>query len=200
MPDDAEGLSTVVMASGFEQKAFDNTVVAYRRMSSSFTPQDFLNLKTFVVTNGDKMSIQELLAFIKLSNWDAKVLLDIANPLIRKFASASARLRNELKANLARMEINHFFLPNSENPIFELARLYYCYRNYGESVRCYQKSMRLYGKTIEALFNVALAYYYDKQLENALQCHLDLLKLDPKDQEAKDWADKIRKELDNPNR
>lgn len=195
IPNDTDGLTTQIFALGQKFDKFYGTKVVFEYQTNGFSMQNFLSLKNFIIPKASSMSVQELMSLLKLSNWDAKVLLDIANALVRKFNDIPERLKNELKANLRHLERNHFFFPNNENPIFELARINYCVGDYAESVRLYKISMKHYGESIEILFNLGLSYYYVKKLKEAKECLEKLVARDPSDTEAKEWIERITREM-----
>ena len=104
-------------------------------------------------------------------------------------------MKHNILSNLKKIERNHFFLPNKENTIFELARINYCLGNYAESVRLYKVSIKFYGESLETLFNMGLSSYYANQKKLALECLEKLVRLDPNDKEAEEWVERIKKEL-----
>lgn len=197
IPNDSDGLSTQVFSLGTKLDKFPSLKVSFERAVNGFSVQNFLTMKNFIVPKAGTMSVQELMSLLKMSNWDAKVLLDIANSLIRKFNEMPLRMKNELKLNLRHMERNHYFFPNNENPIFEMARINYCLGAYEESVRLYRISIKHYGESIETLFNIGLSYYYTKNLREALQSLEKLVSKDPSDSEAKEWIARIKSEMLN---
>ena len=152
-------------------------------------------MKKHFMSKLSELSFADILAFLKLSQWDSKILTEVANELVQKISSLSVKMRNDLAVNLRKLEKNHYFLPNRENSIFELARINYCLGNYAEAVRLYKISIKHYGESLETLFNMGLSAYYANQKQLSCDIIKKLVKLDPKDTEAIEWLDRIEKEL-----
>ncbi|MBT4989305.1 MAG: tetratricopeptide repeat protein [Rickettsiales bacterium] len=195
LQDDGEGMSIISFATNESYEKFGLFKNRFRKYANEFNVQNFMNLKNFYMDKIDSLSISEMVALLSLSNYDSKILLDIANPFVQKLSSISIKMKHNILSNLKKIEKNHFFLPNKENTIFELARVNYCLGNYAESVRLYKISIKYYGESLETLFNMGLSSYYANQKKLALECLEKLVKLDPNDKEAKDWIERIKKEL-----
>ncbi|MBT4921901.1 MAG: hypothetical protein HON23_02680 [Rickettsiales bacterium] len=195
LQDDGEGMSIVSFATNESYDKFGLFKNRFRKYANEFNVQNFMNLKNFYMDKIDSLTISEMMALLSLSNYDSKILLDLANPFVQKLSSISIKMKHNILANLKKIERNHYFLPNKENTIFELARVNYCLGSYGESVRLYKISIKYYGESLETLFNMGLSAYYANQKKLALECLQKLVQLDTNDKEAKDWVERIKKEL-----
>jgi tetratricopeptide (TPR) repeat protein len=193
--DDGEGMSIIGFAANETYDNFGLFKNRFMKYANEFNVQNFMNLKNFYMDKIDTLSISEMVALLSLSNYDSKILLDIANHFVQKLSSISVKMKHNILTNLKKIERNHFFLPNKENTIFELARVNYCLGNYAESVRLYKISIKYYGESLETLFNMGLSAYYADKKTIALECLEKLVKIDQNDQEAKDWVERIKKEL-----
>lgn len=72
-----------------------------------------------------------------------------------------------------------------------LAKFYFINQHYKESIEVYKKLLQYHQNNITVLYNLAVAYHADKQLEKAKEIYLSILKLKPDHKESIEGLEKV---------
>lgn len=130
-------------------------------------PDDFFDLKVGFGHAWDDLTLENLLAWVRLSGWDANVLLD-AWPSLMQHASTAA--------NVFRLEIyrtahevwNHYFpLHEARDLAFHLGVLLCEIDCHADALPFFHESMAVYGPNPATVYNIGLCLYHMGHLEEA---------------------------------
>lgn len=130
-------------------------------------PDDFFDLKVGFGHAWDDLTLEHLLGWIRLSGWDANVLLDAWPALMQRAASAAGVFRLEIY-RAAHEVWNHYFpLHEARDLAFHLGVLLCEIDCHGDALPFFHESMAVYGPNPATVYNIGLCLYHLGHLEEA---------------------------------
>jgi len=144
-----EGLVFSVFFTKSSEPAFTSTQFTFDQAFEACSPDDFFVLKKSIQQNYELMSLEQLLAFLRISLYDPQILRDMAPFLIEQIKNASEIQQECLYEAVCRGR--DLFYPIGE-PIdlyLLLARIYIHLFRYTEALTCLQASRSFFGVNAE---------------------------------------------------
>jgi tetratricopeptide (TPR) repeat protein len=159
--------------------AFPETALAFAEDIGQTGPDDFFMLKRFIQGNARHLSLEQLLAYMRLSGWDAANFWGCYDAFMRHADESERPLRDELVAMANAVWDMYYPLGEERDLAFALASLMHEIECYPEAITYLQHSRRLYGDDAGTLYNIAMCFYSLGQLPQASQFVAATLDLDP---------------------
>lgn len=184
----ALSISAFLFGAGAAQAAaqFSETRLAYDEMIERFGPDDFATLKEGVESCDAPFSLDETLAFLRLSRWDHLRFLH-ALPRLREGIAGYAPAQAGQIAAAARATWDHYFpIGAQEDLAFEIATLLLEMGLYDEALAFFERSADLHGMEPGTAFNLGLCHVGLGDEESALDCVEQALALDPAMNQARE--------------
>ena len=168
---------------------------AYAAAIDRFGPDEFFILKKGLEKVTEALDLPEMLAFLRLSGWDAGVFLAFFPSSLDQVDSLSEAGRQELYAAIQQVWENYYPIGEERDLPFYLGMLLYGMTYYPEALDYFGHSQRLYGPNASSIYNMGMCHYGLRQVEDALSCVNEALKLDPAFEPAKGMRIKIQAEI-----
>jgi hypothetical protein len=130
-------------------------------------PDDFFDLKVGFGHAWDDLTLEHLLGWIRLSGWDAYVLLDAWPALMSHAASAAGVFRLEIYRTAHEVWNHYFPLREARDLAFHLGVLLCEIDCHGDALPFFHESAAVYGPNPATLFNIGLCLYHLGHLEEA---------------------------------
>ncbi len=169
--------------------AFANTQKAYRQHILDFGPDDFFTIKKGMEQQYNQLSLPQLRGLLRLSRWDAKILLGCHRRLLQLLPQATQQERQDFGQIVEAVETQHFFLKEPQPLGYVLGMLYAELRDYPKAIACYQRSQQRYGDHALLALNIALAYQHLGRHKEATEHALRSQQLDPQLAPARELLD-----------
>ena len=187
----AESLNISAFLFGDPQSDFVETRQAYAEAIEKFGPDDFFTFKQGVAQIYDALSLDEILAFLRLSCWDYKRFGECL-PVLKKHLPEVTELQKQ-QLHEAIVKVWDSFLPIGEESdlAFELGTLLLEMEFHEEALEFLRRSVDLHGIAPGTAYNIAVCHYSLDQMDQALDYVNQALGLDHKFTEAKT----LRREL-----
>jgi len=187
----AAHLTVAAYLLGGAHDGFRDTAAAYTRAIDDGGPDDVYTVKKALELHFDSLPPDQLLAFIRLCGWDAKIFLDVLPTLTACVANAPATLRADLRDAVERVWDSYFPIGESRDLAYGLGRLLYELGDYTGALTYFQHSLGLY--ELDAHRAYALASCHGVLGDRALaSAWLDrALELDPAFAPALDLRDTL---------
>ncbi|HEX7181516.1 MAG TPA: tetratricopeptide repeat protein [Thermoanaerobaculia bacterium] len=131
-------------------------------------PDDFFELKKSVERGYDELSLEGLLAWLRLSGWDSHILLGCFPALIKQVGEASDILRSEVYRAVHEIWKAYFPLRESQDLPFHLGVLLCEIQCYEDALPFFHQSIALYGPNPATVFNQGLCLFHLGNPEAAL--------------------------------
>lgn len=145
-------------------------------------PDDFFDLKVSFGKPAADLPLEQLVAWLRLSGWDANVLLDLWPALMKGAAAAPGVLRLEIYRAVHQVWDAYFPLQEARDLAFHLGVLLCEIECHGDALPFFHESAAAYGANPATIFNLGLCLYHLGDLEAARQA------LDEALREAPDFA------------
>ncbi|MFL6263334.1 MAG: hypothetical protein ACJ76Y_26865 [Thermoanaerobaculia bacterium] len=132
-------------------------------------PDDFFDLKVGFGHAYDDLTLEHLLAWVRLSGWDASVLLGCWPALMKHAPAAAGVFRLEIYRTVHEVWGHYFPLSEARDLAFHLGVLLCEIDCHGDALPFFHESMAVYGPNPATIFNVGLCLYHLGHLEEARQ-------------------------------
>ena len=176
---DHQSLNISAFLLGRHPAAYPETQQAYREAIDAFGPDDFFVLKEGVQKNYDDLSIVQLLAFLRLTGWDADIFFACCQSLLGQLKEATVEEQKALADMTHKIWQTYYPLGEIEDVPFQLGMVLYTISRYEEAMVYFQHSLEMHGPHPSTSYNIGLCYYGLKQLDKALEYFEETLDQDP---------------------
>jgi tetratricopeptide (TPR) repeat protein len=151
-----ESLNVSAFAFGDAPADFAETRLAYEDAVEKFGPDDFFTLKEGVARVYDSLSLEQLLAFMRLSGWDHRRFLECLHVIKEHLPELDESRKRELHA--AVLEVWDAYLPIGEEDdlAFQIGTLLLETGLYAEALEFLRRSAELYGAEPGTEYNMAV--------------------------------------------
>ena len=157
---------------------YGETCLAFDQAIEHFGPDDFYTLCRGLREQPGPLDIAQLLALVRLSAFDPRVLRDCLPALWEKLDNASEVQRQELARAIERAAANYYHLGEPRDLLFEFAMLSYSLGNYGGGLALYCRSRQYYGDDAATFWNMALCHAALGNAADAAFCLAEAKRLD----------------------
>lgn len=168
---------------------------AFAAAVEQFGPDDFFTLIKGIQNMCDSLSLPQLLAYLRLSGWDANVLLGCYPSLLERAASLSEPERGALCQAIGHVWDTYYPIGEEIDLAFCLGVLLYGMSYYRQALDYFGHSSRLYGPDAGTAYHMGMCHYGLRQLEAALACVEQALELDPAFAPARDMRIRLQWEI-----
>ncbi len=158
-------------------------------------PDDFFDLRGGFGTVYDDLTLEHLLAWVRISGWDAHVMLGCWPILMKHAASAAGIFRLEIYRAVHEVWERYFPLREARDLAFHLGVLLCEIDCHQDALPFFHESVAAYGPNPATVFNIGLCLYHLGNLEEAGQ-QMDLALADaPEFEPARELQKEIAAEM-----
>lgn len=159
-------------------------------------PDDFFVLKRFIQGNAEHLSLAQLLAYMRMSGWDAANFWGCYEAFMQHAATLEGPLRDEVAKMAESVWSIYYPLGEERDLAFALAGLLYEIGHYAEAITYLEHSLRLYGDDAGTLYNLAMCHAQLGRLAAGTQCIDAALQIDPHYEPALAWQESTQLRLE----
>jgi len=141
---------------GADAAGYAETRAAYDEYIAQGGPGGFFTLKQEMEKRYAAMTLEQWLAWLRLSGWDAEVLLDSVPAMLEIFKTAPAAARPALASALRRVWAGYFPIGEKRDLAFYLGTLAQALRAYADALEYYEYSLQAYGPDASTVHNMNL--------------------------------------------
>jgi hypothetical protein len=155
-----------------DSDSYFETQAAYQRFVNDFGPDDFNVIKQFTYKHIAKMSLPELISYLRLSAYDSTLFTTLLPRLKQLIGQITFNERARLAQTMHKTWNTYFTLNESNDLAFELAGIFYALGLYQDALTYFEHSSKLFGYTADGYYNTILCYYQlrkDQLFTNTLQ-------------------------------
>lgn len=168
---------------------------AYDEAIEQFGPDDFFAVRKAMEGNYENLSVDQLLAYFRLSRWDPQLLLETFPVLIQKVAELTDTQRVEIRLAVEHIWDTYCPIGEERDLPFHLGMLLYEVRLYNEAMTHFGHSLEIYGPNPSTYHNQGMCYYRLGRFADAMERYETALALDPAFSPAKAMKIKLQVEL-----
>jgi tetratricopeptide (TPR) repeat protein len=155
-------------------------------------PADVTALKLGLEPHYTGLDLEQLLAWLRLSNWDPNLFCNVFTVLMDRLSDAPRHLHVELYRAIRELGRRYYYAGEAEDVPFFLAMLLCQMGHYPDALQHLRRSQELHGEDAATSYNMALCHYQMRQFAKALQCLDRTLALDPQFESAEEMRQTIR--------
>lgn len=190
-----EGITTGVFAAGLQFSDYPETSLALEEHIEGFSPGDYFLLHDQVCNEDEDVKLEVYAALLSMSRWDPYVYDLVNERVVELLDEVDYDTLEYLSHNMHKIADNFYFVPGSDDVLFNIGLFFHEAEKYDEALPYYQESIRIFGEQHVAAYNLAICYYELGKLDEALRLFERSLEIDPKQKDAKDWIKTVGKEL-----
>ncbi|MBM0745610.1 SAM-dependent methyltransferase (plasmid) [Phormidium sp. CLA17] len=143
---------------------------AYQDAIINHSPDDFFSLKRAIEPNCDRLTLQQAIAYIRLSGWDANIFLACLPTLLAHAKSASDTQCQELIQLIHNVWDTYYPISEAQDLAFQLGKLLIDLQDYRTASKYFQQSLKLQGLQPKTLHYLSQCYHHLGETEAALYC------------------------------
>ncbi len=192
---DAESLNISAFMFGDNSSGFIETRQAYAEAIEKFSPDDFFTLKEGVAQIYDALTLDQILAFLRLSCWDYKRFWECLPVLKQHLANISDLQKQRLRDAISRVWDSYLPIGEENDLAFELGTFLLEMEFHADALEFLQRSVDLNGIAPGTAYNIAVCHYGLGQMDQALEYVDEALNLDRKFGEAKTLRRQLKSAL-----
>lgn len=167
-----------------ECERYSETCLAHARLVTDFGPDDYFSLKKHFENTIASMSIGHILAYLRLSGYDAR-LMNQFMPQIRKvLPDSSPTERSDLLDMIHKVWSFYYPIGEDHDLAFDLGTLLYELDAYTEALVFFQYSLEAYGDSPATLYNMAMCHTQLNKKKKGITYLNKVLKIDPRHRAA----------------
>ncbi len=151
---------------------------AYRGAVEEFGPDDFFTLKNAILESVDDYSLEQLLAFLKMSRWDSRIFNGCFSRFMHCAEDAAKEQKHALHAAARQVWDMYYHLGESTDVAFNIGTLLCQMRFFREALTFFGHSIDSYGHSPGTDYNMALCHVDLCEIDKALECVGRALELD----------------------
>jgi tetratricopeptide (TPR) repeat protein len=168
---------------------------AFAAAVEQFGPDDFYTLKKGIEKLYDALTLPQILAYLRLSGWDANIMQGCFATLLDRVDSLAEPERQALYEAILQVWDTYYPIGEERDLAFELGVLLYGMAYYAEALGFFGHSLQLYGPDASTAYNIGMCHYGLGHLEDALACVERALELDPAFAPARDMRIRLQWEI-----
>lgn len=188
-------LSITAFLLGQHPHGYVETCQAFVETIENCGPDDFFTLTKGIATNYDALTLEQLLALLRLSAWDAKIFQETFPTLLSCVEFAPPPVKQEIYYVIGQVWDNYYHIGEERDIAFYMAMLLYGMQYYREALEYFGRSLQLWGDEPSTFYNTAVCHYNLGELDAALGYVGRTLELDPTFEAAKSMLIKLRSEI-----
>jgi hypothetical protein len=149
-------LDVCAFLRGFPSGSIPELRRVYREVVEEGGPEDYFHLTNSVGGNGFLPTVEESLALLRLSAFDAKVLGLCRAGLLKHLPEAEEEAKQEFRGALRRIRGNYYHIGEGFDLPFELGFLSIHAGDHEGALAYFEESLALYGPSESTTWNIAL--------------------------------------------
>ena len=179
---------------GEHPKNHPETSLAFNAAIVQNNPDDFFTLRQILTEHYDALSIEQILAYLRLSGWDGAVFMDCFSAIMTKLENLASSMQEELLWAAQNIWENYYPIGEQRDLPFYLGMLLYSLEYFPEALEYLEHSRQIYGDDPNTIYNMGMCYYRLRQLDRAMDYMTKTLELNPEFEAAKAMRIKLKSE------
>ncbi|MBI1240811.1 tetratricopeptide repeat protein [Umezakia ovalisporum] len=152
---------------------------AYREYIEKLSPDDFFSVKKAIEKNYESLTLQQIIAYLRFSGWDANIFFGCYSVLMSRVESASDLLKQQLYSVITNIWDTYYPIGEEQNLPFHLGMLLMKMKYYAEAANYLQQSIQIYGLDANIIYNIGTCYQYLEYQNAAHYCMTKAIALNP---------------------
>jgi hypothetical protein len=137
---------------------YGETRLAFDQAVQHFGPDDFFTLCQGLRAAPGQLALAQLLALLRLSCCDLRLLRDCAATLLAQLETARDTERQELCRIVEEAAADYYHLGEPRDALFDCAMLLQAAKDHAGALRLYRRSRQYYGESAATFWNMALCH------------------------------------------
>ncbi len=174
---------------------FIETRQAYADTIARFGPDDLFTLKEGIAPLFEELSLDQILAFLRLSCWDYLRFWECLTALKKHLPNMTGIKKQELRDTILKVWDHYLPIGEEHDLAFELGTLLLEMEFHADALEFLQRSVDLYGIAPGSAYNIAVCHYSLGRMDQALEFADKALGLDHEFAEARTLRKALKSEL-----
>ncbi|MGQ4646026.1 SAM-dependent methyltransferase [Lyngbya aestuarii] len=167
-------LNIMAFLWGQHSQSFRQTKRAYQKHIVEFGPDDFFAIKKGAEKNYEDLSLQQIVGLLRLSRWDANILIGCYEVLLELLPKATSWERASFYEVIQKIWQQYYPLQEEHDLAFYIGSLLARMGYQGKAIPFFERSIQVYGADECVYFNLALCHQQVNQTQASLG-YLDLI-------------------------
>lgn len=142
-----------------DSENYKETVASYQNHVNSFGPDDFNGLKRMTYTHIARLTLKELLAVIRLSQYDSTLFIKVLPRIKQVLHIITVPERKRLAQAMEQVWDMYFTIKEPYDLAYEIGGVFYDLGFYRKALVYFGHSTNLFGKNGDVFYNQALCHF-----------------------------------------
>ncbi len=152
-------IEVVCMLFCDDKDVFKLTKNEFHKEVDKYGPDDYLTLKRLLYSLIPTLTLQQILSFLRLSNYDSTIAKNCLNRVKQLIPTITHEERVKLKECFSLVWNSYFRRLDKDDMAFEFGGILYQLAYYEEAISFFDHSVEVFGHTPDELFNRSLCHY-----------------------------------------
>lgn len=194
-----KGIKTCVFSSGFELNDMPETRLTIQQVIENFSPADYFILHRRMSDSFQECQLDTLASHMAFSNWDPYIFHKLNSRICSTVEEAESATITYMVDNMKRIAANYYYMPKSDNTLFEIAVFLHLVKRYDQALVYYQQAEPYCEDSKFGLFyNMALCQHHLGLQEDALVSFKKAHEIDSDSKEVNEWITYLEPSTDKP--
>jgi len=186
------GLNYTTMLLVDEVDRYTETQFAQARFVDRFGPDDFFSIKKHFDETLETMSMRHILAYLRLSHYDARLFFQLVGRLTNQLSMISEQEKGALIDALYKIWDMYYYIGERNDLAFELGMILYELDQYQGALTFFHYSTQTHEVDIATLFNMAVCYLQIGEVEQSSELIDKILNLNSTYEPALEFRERIK--------
>lgn len=186
-----ESLAIVCAVSQRERHPTPALRAAYAAAIAEFGPDDYFVLRRVIETNVENLTLEALLALLRLGRYEPRQLVTLVTPLRKLLPKATVAQKAALADSIERTAARYFFIGERSDFAFSAGVLLTDLGLYESAIEHFSESQRRYGDDSGTCYNLAFCHLRLGKMAEARQFARRALAVEPSHQGSRRILDNI---------
>jgi tetratricopeptide (TPR) repeat protein len=177
------------------ETGYAETRRAFAEALNEFGPEDFFLLQQVLDKEHEFLSVEQVLALLRLSGWDERVFQKCFADVLSGLDAAGPTALAELRTAASRLWDNYYAIGEEYDLAYDLGVLHYKLDEHEIALVYFLRSLAEHGPGAKTLYNMSLCHYLLRDLPQALGCVLQAQQLNPDFEPAQAFERRLRREM-----
>jgi len=186
------GLNYTVMLLVDQVENYTETQFAQARFVDRFGPDDFFSIKKHFDETLKTMSIRHILAYIRLSHYDARLFFQLVGRITNQLEKITDAEKGALIDALYKIWDMYYYIGERHDLAFELGMILYELDQYDGALTFFQYSTQTHEVDIATLFNMSVCYLQVGDIQQSSALIEKILETNPTYEPALEFRERIQ--------
>ena len=190
-----KGIDSIIGLAGLKLADMPNLRLSTQRLVEEMSPSNYFTLHRRISETYNDYDVASLAAHLCFAKWDPHIFKRFIQKICSDIENTDRVTINYLAKNMEKVASNFYYMPGAHDIMLDIGIFFQYINDHNQALQYFNKSEQFFGETFNLRFNSGLSYHKSGKQEEALKQFELALVLDPNAENALEWVQYIKNEL-----